>query len=110
MPDPSSLSPPRPLFSWGDRAFGLALLAAGVAFGGALVPRAPLPLAAVQRARAELQAARVASGGRTFPELARAEQAASRLESRWAEEAAVRWRPKRSEEIASLAAETEAAA
>ncbi|HEV7668206.1 MAG TPA: L,D-transpeptidase [Thermoanaerobaculia bacterium] len=110
MQEPSPLPPARALLSWGERAFALALLAVGVAFGSALVPRAPLPLPAVQRARAALQAARVASAGRTSPELSRAEQAASRLESRWAEEAAVRWRPKRSDEIANLAAETEAAA
>ncbi|MEP7008759.1 MAG: L,D-transpeptidase [Acidobacteriota bacterium] len=104
------LPPARVLLSWGERVFALALLAVGVAFGGALVPRAPLPLPAVQRARAALQAARVASAGRTSPELTRAEESARQLESRWAEEAAVRWRPKRSDEIASLAAETEAAA
>lgn len=107
MSETAPLPPARALRSWGERAFALALLAFGVAFGGALVPRAPLPLPAVQRARAELQAARVASGGKASPELARAEASAKRLESRWAEEAAVRWRPKRSDEIASLAAETE---
>jgi len=110
MSETSPLPPARALLSWGERAFGFALLALGVAFGSALVPRAPLPLPAVQRARAALQAARVASAGRTSPELARAEASARQLESRWAEEAAVRWRPKRSDEIAGLAAETEMAA
>ena len=110
MADTSSPRPARTLFSWGERAFALGLLALGVAFGSALVPRAPLPLPAVQRARAALQAARLAAGGKTSPELARAEASARRLESRWAEEAAVRWRPKKSDEIAGLAAETEAAA
>ena len=110
MAETSSPRPARTLFSWGERAFALGLLALGVAFGSALVPRAPLPLPAVQRARAALQAARLAAGGKTSPELARAEASARRLESRWAEEAAVRWRPKKSDEIAGLAAETEAAA
>ncbi|HXU32886.1 MAG TPA: hypothetical protein VN851_20125, partial [Thermoanaerobaculia bacterium] len=110
MSEPSPPPAARALLSWGERAFALALLAIGVAFGSALVPRAPLPLPAVQRARAALQAARVASGGRASPELARAEDSAKRLESRWAEEAAVRWRPKRSDEIAGLAAETESLA
>ena len=110
MTEPSSLRPARALLSWGERAFALGLLALGVAFGSALVPRAPLPLSAVQRARAALQSARLAAGGESTPELARAEASARRLESRWAEEAAVRWRPKKSDEIAGLAAETEVAA
>ncbi len=110
MRDPSSSPPSRALLSWGERLFALTLLAIGVAFGSALVPRAPLPLAAVQRARAALQAARVAAAGRPSAELATAEAAANRLESRWAEEAAVRWRPKRGDEIAALAAATETAA
>ncbi len=110
MPDPTTPPPARALLSWGERAFAIGLLAIGVALGGALVPRAPLPLAAVQRARAALQAARVAAGGRVTPALSHAETSARRLESRWAEEAAVRWRPKRSEEIAALAALTHAAA
>ncbi len=111
-PSASSPSPPRvrSLLSWGERLFALGLLGLGVLFGSALVPRSPLPLGAVQRARAALQAARVAAEGKSSPELARAEDAARRLESRWAEEAAVRWRPKRNDEIASLATETEAAA
>ncbi|HXU30017.1 MAG TPA: L,D-transpeptidase, partial [Thermoanaerobaculia bacterium] len=54
--------------------------------------------------------ARIAAAGRASAPLAEAERAARRLETRFAEESAVRWRPRRGEEIAALAARAEAAA
>ena len=108
-PNPDSAVRPRPI-RWLERLAALLLLGAGVVFGSALVPRAPLPIEEVHRARVALYEARIAAAGRASAPLAEAERAARRLETRFAEESAVRWRPRRGEEIAVLAARAEAAA
>ncbi|HXU46514.1 MAG TPA: hypothetical protein VN783_13385, partial [Thermoanaerobaculia bacterium] len=98
-PNPDSAVRPRPI-RWLERLAALLLLGAGVVFGSALVPRAPLPIEEVHRARVALYEARIAAAGRASAPLAEAERAARRLETRFAEESAVRWRPRRGEEIA----------
>lgn len=88
----------------------VVLLAGMLSLALGFVAVQPLPDRRVEAARAALRAARVACAELSCPELALAEDAANRLETRLAEERSAWWRRPRGSQIARLAREVESAA
>jgi hypothetical protein len=88
----------------------VTLLAGTLSVALGFVAVQPLPGRRVEAARAALREARVACAAERCPDLARAEAAADRLETRLAQERSAWWRSPRSSQVAELARDVETAA